>query len=43
VVLDETTPGVFHGHVRSWEQLRPEMQNALRKAGLVDRRGKIIE
>jgi hypothetical protein len=43
VVFDETTPGIFHGHVRSWEQLRPEMQNALRKAGLVDRRGKIIE
>jgi filamentous hemagglutinin len=43
LVLDETTPGIFRGHVRSWEQLRPEMQNALRKAGLVDRRDNIIE
>ena len=43
VVFDETTPGVFHGHVRTWDQLRPEMQNALRKAGYVDRRGRIIK
>ena len=42
VVLDETTEGVFHGHVRSWEDLTPKMQNALRKAGLVDKKGKII-
>jgi hypothetical protein len=44
VVLDETYPGqqVFHGHVRSWSELRPEMQAALRRAGLVDARGRII-
>jgi hypothetical protein len=44
VVLDETHPGqgVYHGHVRTWDQLRPEMQNALRRAGLVDRRGRIL-
>lgn len=22
IVFDETTPGVFHGHVRTWENLR---------------------
>ncbi len=44
VVLDETYPGqqVFHGHVRSWSELRPAMQAALRRAGLVDARGRII-
>jgi hypothetical protein len=44
VVFDETYPGqqVFHGHVRSWSELRPEMQAALRRAGLVDARGRII-
>jgi hypothetical protein len=44
VVFDETYPGqqVFHGHVRSWGELRPEMQAALRRAGLVDARGRII-
>jgi hypothetical protein len=44
VVFDETYPGqqIFHGHVRSWNQLRPEMQAALRRAGLVDARGRII-
>jgi len=44
VVFDETYLGqqVFHGHVRSWSELRPEMQAALRRAGLVDARGRII-
>jgi hypothetical protein len=44
VIFDETHPGqgIFHGHVRSWSELRPEMQNALRRAGLVDGRGRII-
>jgi hypothetical protein len=44
VVFDETHPGqgIFHGHVRSWGELRPEMQNALRRAGLVDGRGRIV-
>jgi hypothetical protein len=45
VIFDETHPGqgVYHGHVRSWSELRPEMQNALRRAGLVDPRGRIIQ
>jgi hypothetical protein len=43
VVLDETHPGqaVFHGHVRDWSQLRPEMKTALQRANLVDRKGRI--
>ncbi|MEI4803841.1 hypothetical protein WAZ07_21930 [Bacillus sp. FJAT-51639] len=42
VILDETTPGVFHGHVRSWDELNPAMRSALQKAGLVNKKGKII-
>ena len=43
VVFDETTHGVFHGHVREWGELSHTMQNALRRAGLVDRRGRILD
>jgi RHS repeat-associated protein len=42
VVYDQTRPGEFHGHVRYWHELRSEMQNALVKAGLATRNGKII-
>lgn len=44
VVFDETPPGkgVYHGHVRTWDELTHEMQNALRAAGLVDARGNIL-
>ena len=44
VVFDETHPGqeIYHGHVRSWDELTSEMQNALRTAKLVDPHGKII-
>jgi hypothetical protein len=41
VVLDETRSGEFHGHVRTWDQLTSQMQNALRNAGLVNNRGVI--
>lgn len=45
VVLDETHPGqeIYHGHVREWSELTQEMQNALKSAGLVDKRGRIIK
>jgi hypothetical protein len=43
VVLDETGNGIFHGHVREWGDLTQEMQAALRKSGLVNKKGKIIE
>lgn len=47
VVLDQTSGGVFpdgifHGHVRSWEELTSKMQSVLRKAGLVTKGGKIL-
>jgi hypothetical protein len=41
VVFDETTPGVFHGHVPGWENLHPDMQRALIKAGQVTQKGKV--
>ena len=42
VVLDQTSPGVYHGHVRSWNQLETGMKNALVKGGLANRHGKIL-
>ncbi|TNJ53558.1 hypothetical protein FE784_40400 [Paenibacillus hemerocallicola] len=36
VVLDKTSDGIYHGHVRSWSELNPTMQSILRKAGLAD-------
>jgi len=34
---------VFHGHVRDWAELDPDMQTALRRNGLVTKSGKIIK
>lgn len=42
VVYDQTRPGEFHGHVRSWQELTPDMKNALIKSGMATQRGKII-
>ena len=41
-VFDQTSAGVFHGHVRSWNELTSEMQKTLRQAGMVDSRGRIL-
>src|SRR5262249_464701 len=43
VVFDETHPGsgIFHGHVRSWNELTQEMKNALVKSGFTTAKGKI--
>ena len=41
-VFDQTSSGIFHGHVRGWKDLTSQMQNALRKAGMVDRKGNIL-
>lgn len=41
VVFDEHAPNIFHGHVRIWDELRPEMQNALKRAELVDSKGRM--
>nr|WP_294490768.1 polymorphic toxin-type HINT domain-containing protein [uncultured Anaerosporobacter sp.] len=43
VVFDETTSGIFHGHVRSWNELTETMKAVLRKAGMVNKKGKIIQ
>ncbi|WP_229070829.1 polymorphic toxin-type HINT domain-containing protein [Actinoplanes sp. DH11] len=37
---DGGTNDIWHGHVRGWGDLSPGMQSALRKAGLVDRKGR---
>jgi hypothetical protein len=42
VMLNEHLPGKFHGHVREFGDLSQEAQNALRKSGLVNARGKIV-
>ena len=42
VVFDETTPGVFHGHIRGLNDLTPSMKSALIKNGLTNNRGKIL-
>jgi filamentous hemagglutinin len=42
VVFDKTRENVYHGHVRSWEDLHPDMQRALQDAGMVNRRGKLL-
>jgi hypothetical protein len=42
VVLDQHLPDTFHGHVRSWDDLTAQMQNALRDAELVGRKGNIL-
>ena len=31
---------IWHGHVRSWDQLLPGMQSGLRKSGIVDKKGR---
>ena len=40
VVLDQTSDGIFHGHVRPWNDLTTDMQNALVDQGVVNRRGR---
>jgi len=42
VVFHRTSSSVFHGHVRAWKDLTTQMQNALRKAGIIDRKGNIL-
>ncbi|WP_113672604.1 RHS repeat-associated core domain-containing protein [Vallitalea guaymasensis] len=41
VVLDKTREGLYHGHVRGWDDLSQQMQSALRKENLVTKKGKI--
>jgi uncharacterized protein RhaS with RHS repeats len=48
VILDKTrtVPGkvdteIYHGHVRSWDELTDDMKKALKKEGMVDKKGRI--
>jgi len=47
VILSQTCPGEFHGHVRTWEKLESEgtaaeaIRRALADNGFVNRRGKL--
>lgn len=42
VVFDETVPGTFHGHMRTWDQRHPDMQRALVAAGAATNNGRIL-
>jgi filamentous hemagglutinin len=42
VVFDKTLDTTYHGHVRSWKDLHPDMQRALQQAGMADRKGNIL-
>ena len=42
VVIDRTSEGTYHAHVRPWSGLRQEMKNALIRAGKTNRKGKIL-
>ncbi len=42
VVFDRTLNSTYHGHVRSWKDLHPDMQRAFIKSGQVDKHGNII-
>jgi RHS repeat-associated protein len=43
VVFDRTQGNKYHGHVRSWSDLHPDMQKALIKSGMADKKGNIIK
>ena len=42
VVFDRTINSTYHGHVRPWKDLHPDMQKALIRSGMVDKRGNIV-
>jgi len=42
VVFDKTLDTTYHGHVRSWKDMHPDMQKALQQAGMADRKGNIL-
>ena len=42
VVLDQTSKGKFHGHVRTWDQLTDQQRNALIQGGFTDKRGHFL-
>jgi len=38
VIFDEQSPGEFHGHIESWENLTDTMRDALYEAGIIKNR-----
>lgn len=42
VVLDQTSKGVYHGHVRAWRALTDDMRKKLVQYGMATLQGKII-
>ena len=42
VILDQTSKGKYHGHVRTWKELDDKQRNALINAGLTDKKGRIL-
>ena len=42
VIFDKTINNKYHGHVRAWKDLHPDMQRALIKSKIVDNKGKIL-
>jgi hypothetical protein len=47
VILDETRPGEFHGHVRTWKEIYndpsvEDVKNALLNNCLVDKKGRVL-
>ena len=42
VVFDQTSSGIFHGHVRPWTELTSQMQNVLVSSGHATRKGRIL-
>lgn len=43
VVLNEHVSGKFHGHVRTWKELNPQMQEKFVQLGLTNLSGKVLE
>ena len=43
VVLDRTREGLWHGHVRTWDELNQAMRSALVRHGATTVRGRITE
>ena len=41
-IFDEHAPGTYHGHVRKWDELEQQHQNALVRAGMTDLKGRIL-
>jgi hypothetical protein len=42
VVIDDTNDGMYHGHVRTWNQLTQEMKTVLLQDGFISKTGRII-